>query len=367
MACSPARISTARETGSYSKPRQASTVASPGGQGHREAAVGVEVVVLGHADDAGVAAGREVGAPVGAGQVDPGRQEFAVRVADANAELAGGLGPGVAVDPHRLGRAAPAGDRVEPEPHPVVDGARLVRGAAVPGVHQALAIRGPGREVLVGAGVGEADGLDPARRLLARDGVEVVVARGVRDVGDDAPVRGDHRRRLVVGLDPNEEFYRSGRGAIPPEGTRTERRLAPPGNEHDVAGVADPVSGHVVGLRVGDDGFGRAGLQVVDPEVEGAVALRGEEDAGPVRRPARPQIEEGVGGKAARLAGREVGDEDVEVAVDVGRVGDLAAVGGPARLGVVAGAARDLAGGAAPGGHDPDAAVAGEGDGLAVG
>ena len=213
----------------------------------------------------------------------------------------------------------------------------------------------------------EADGLDSAGGLLAGDGVEVVVARGVGDVGDDAPVWCDDRRRLVVALDANEEFHRPRSCAIPPEGTRAERRLAPPGNEHDVTGVADPVPGHVVRLGVGDDGFGRAGFRVVNPEVEGAVALGREEDAGPVRRPARTQVEEGVGGEAARPAGRELGDEDVEVAVDVGRVGDPAALGGPARLGVVAGAARDLARGAALGGDDPDAALVGEGDGLAVG
>ena len=112
-----------------------------GGEGHGEAAVRVEVVVLGHADDAGVAAVREVGAPVGAGQIDARRQEFAVRITDANAEPASGLGPCVAVDSHGFGRATPSRNRVEREPHPVVDGARLVRGAAVSRVHQALAIR----------------------------------------------------------------------------------------------------------------------------------------------------------------------------------------------------------------------------------
>ena len=180
-------------------------------------------------------------------------------------------------------------------------------------------------------------------------------------------MRRDDRCRLIVGLDANEEFHRSGRAAIPPEGTRAERGLAPPGNEHDVAGVADPIPGHIVGLPVGDDGFGHAGFHTVDPEVEGAVALRREEDAGPVRRPARPQVEEGVGGEAARLSCRELGDEDVEVAIDVGGVGDLAAVGRPTGLGVVAGAAGDLVGRAALGGDDPDAALVSEGDGLAVG
>ena len=111
------------------------------GKGHREAAVRVEVIVLGHAHDAGVAAAREPGAPVGAGQIDARREKFAVRIIDANTELPSWLGPCVAVDAHGFGRATPSRNRVERETHPVVDRARLVTGAAVPRVHQAFAVR----------------------------------------------------------------------------------------------------------------------------------------------------------------------------------------------------------------------------------
>ena len=78
-------------------------------------------------------------------------------------------------------------------------------------------------------------------------------------------------------------------------------------------------------------------------------------------------------GEAARFPGRltatrsHLGHEDVEVAVDVGGVGDVGAVGRPARLRVVASARRDLARGASLNRHDPDPPLVRERDGLAVG
>ena len=370
---SPARMSTVRETGSYSKPRQASRRGLAHRQGRREAAVGVEVVVLGDAHDARVAAVREVGPSIGAGQVDARRQQFARGVSDPHPHLPGRLRPRVVVDPHPPGLAASPRDDVEPEPHPVVDGARLVVGPSVARVHDVPAIGRPRREVLVRARVREPHGLDASGRFLTGDGVDVVVAGGVRDIGDDAPVRGDDRRRLVVGLDPNEEFRLSRAGAPSPEGTGAERGLAPPRHEYDIPGAADPVPRHVVGLRVGDHGHGLAALHVVRPQVEGAVALGGEEDPAAVRRPAGAQVEEGVRGEptgfpGCRTAARpHLNDEDVEVAVDVRRVRDVGAVGRPARLGVVARPARDLLRRATLDRHHPDAPLVGEGDGGAVG
>ena len=196
-------------------------------------------------------------------------------------------------------------------------------------------------------------------------------------------MRGDDRRRLVVGLDPNEEFRLSGAGTPSPQGAGAERGLAPPRHEYDIAGAADPVPGHVVGLRVGDHGLGLAALHVVRPQVEGAVALGGEEDAAAVGGPSRAQVQERVRGEAARLgcrpaaarrtaarhaaAPRHLNNEDVEVAVDVGRVRDVGAVGRPARLRVVPGPARDLARGAALNRDHPDAPLVRKRDVGAVG
>ena len=182
----------------------------------REAAVGVEVVVLGDAHDAGIAAVGEVGAVVGAGQVDARRQQLAVGVGDAHPQSADRLRPRVVVDPHPPGLATAPSDDVEPETHPVVDRARLVVGPPVARVHDVAAVGRPRREVLVRAGVREPHWLDAPGRFLAGDGVDVVVARGVCDVGDDAPMRGDDRRRLVVGLDANEEFRLPGAGTPSP-------------------------------------------------------------------------------------------------------------------------------------------------------
>ena len=112
-----------------------------GGEGHREAAVAVEVVVLGNADDAGIAAVGEVRPPVGARQIDARRQQLPAGVGDAHPQLAGRLRPCVAVDAHAPRLTASPPDRVERKAHPVVDGARLVVGAAVAGKDDALAIR----------------------------------------------------------------------------------------------------------------------------------------------------------------------------------------------------------------------------------
>ena len=180
-------------------------------------------------------------------------------------------------------------------------------------------------------------------------------------------MRRHHRSRLIVGLDADEKLHLAGLRPPPPQRARAERRLAPPRHEHDVAAVSNPVAGHVVGLRIGHDGLGVATLQVVDPEVEVPVALRGEEDPRPVGGPARPEIQERATRELPRLSGCHVHHVNVEVAVDVRRIGDVASAGRPGRLGMVPGTGGHLSRRPALDRHDPDPPLVGERERLAVG
>ena len=152
-----------------------------------------------------------------------------------------------------------------------------------------------------------------------------------------------------------------------PQGARAERRLAALGDEDDVPGIADPVAGHVVRPWVGDDGLQRSRPEVVPPEVERSVPSGREQDPGTVGRKPRAHVDRGIFRQPPRFSALEVEEEDVEVEVDVGRVGDVAAVRGPARLRVVPGPGRELPGHAPFGRNRPDPPLIGEGDRTSIG
>ena len=346
----------------------------PHREGDGEVPVRVEVVVLGPAQDAGKAAVGEVAPPVRRLQVDAGGDPPPARVADADLHLARGLRPRVVLDPHRDRLAASTTRRVEPEPHPAVGRPFLAVQAAVPRVDEALPVRRPRGEVLVRAGVREAHLLDARTgtvlrraRPVRRDLVDVVVTGCVRDVGHGAAVRGDDGRGLVVRLDADEEFRLAGVRAPPPQRARAERRLAALGDEDDVARVADPVAGHVVRPRVGDDGLQRSRPQVVRPEVERPVPSGREQDPGAVGGEARPHVDGGIFRQPPGFSALEVEQEDVEIEVDVRGVGDVTAVRRPARHRVVSGAGGELPSHAPFGRNRPDPPLVGEGDRRAIG
>ncbi len=179
-------------------------------------------------------------------------------------------------------------------------------------------------------------------------------------------MRSDDRRCLVVGLDADQEARVSRRRAPAPQGPRPQRRLAPPGDEDDVARVSDPVARHVLRPRVGDDRLRGAAPEIVRPEVEGAVPTGREEDPGPVGREPRPQVEMRIPGQAALDPALEIQEVEVEVQVDVGGERDRPTVGRPAGLRVVSRSRRELARHAPLDGHQPDAALVREGDRGAV-